>query len=576
MNIFSYIKTKINIMDVISEYTNLKKIGNYWKGHCPFHNEKTASFTVSPHKEIFYCFGCHTGGDVITFIAKMESCTPVEAINHIAERYQIELPKELKNKIVCDSHNKEKYFNICKIAAQWCHGYLIKSPHIIKYLQKRGLSTQIIEVFQIGYFPPGSQSIKSLISHFSKHSFLKDDLIEANIISQGQNTLYCPFGERIIFPIKDAIGRFCGFGGRIFKENDQRAKYYNSHENAYFNKGSLLFGFNQAKKSIKTKNHMFLVEGYMDCIAMHQHGFKNTVATLGTSCTIEHLKTLSRYVHQLYVMYDGDSAGQKAIMRLTDLCWQVNLELKVISLPKNEDPDSFLTKGGDLKPIIKSAQEILIFFIETTGKGFMSKPLNQKLNLARNIIKIINNLQDPITKDILLQRTSKILDIPIEAIKKELKNNFDNIKPNLKNDTKIPNPGQKLEKKIFFAIINDMELLNKDNEDFLINHLPDPLNKILLKLKIEKDKAQSLDFVTFFENLNENEGKYISRLLLEFDDNVEKTTFDQLFLQFQKRNWKYIVQNIKTKLFHAKKESNENEITNILNDFSKLKKKLLN
>jgi len=575
MSIFTHIKSKVNILDIVTEYTKLKRAGNYWKGHCPFHNEKTASFTVSPDKEIFYCFGCHIGGDAITFIAKAENCSPMEAAQHIAKRYQIPLPGDLKANFGTTKEEKNKYFSLCKLVALWCNGQLEKAPHVKQYLQNRGFMTKATHLFTLGYFPGGIRSIKSLLSHASQHSFMQQDLIDAKIISEGKTGLYSPFEDRIIFPIKDLLGQFCGFGGRIFKPNDQRAKYYNSHENSYFNKGSLLFGFDLAKKQIKNVDHIFLVEGYTDCLAMAQSGFPNTVATLGTACTLDHLKLLSRYVHQLYVMYDGDNAGQKAIIRLTELCWQVDLELKVINLPQNDDPASFLQNGGTLQKVVREAKDIFIFFIDTTAKDFMSKPLSQKLRLAKSIIHTITNLQDPIKKDILLQRASKSLGIPIESIK-SIPTKMTN-KQTLKSET-MPwqeYPGQALEKKIFFAIINNMKLLNKYNEEFLEKYFPSPLKDILTKLKLAKIKVPSLKFTSFFDSLGDNERQYISKIVLEFDEDIEEKTFEQLLLQFQKKNWKQIVQSIKNKLSQAKKDSNDTEVTHILQQFLDLKGKLL-
>jgi len=576
MNIFSYIKTKIHILEVVNEYTALKKAGNYWKGNCPFHSEKTASFTVSPHKEIFYCFGCHTGGDIITFISKVESCTPLQAANHLAEKYSIPIPQHLQS----ESDNgggqeKSNYFNLCKTVANWCHEQLLKHPYVMKYLLDRGFNKQTINLFQLGYFPGGLSSIRMLTNYAATKNFIQQDLLEAKIIAEGKRVLYSPFEDRIIFPIQDIIGQFCGFGGRIFKSGDQRAKYYNSHENHYFSKGSLLFGFDLAKKNIKNTDHMFIVEGYTDCIAMAQHGFSNTVATLGTACTLDHLKILSRYVDFLYVMYDGDNAGQKAIMRLTELCWQVNLELRVIAMESSQDPASFLHAGGNLQKLIKEAKDLFVFFIETVGKGFLSNPLSQKLKMAQSIIKTIENVQDPIKKDLLLQRASKTLGIPIESIKSKSDKASAPEGLNRTNSQNAPQTGPALEKKIFFAIINNTTLLDTYDEEFSIAYFPQPIKGILQKLKLAKAKQPSLDFITFFDTLDENDRQYISKILLEFDTKIEKKTFEQLLLQFQKKHWKHIVQNIKAKLSQAKEESNDTEVANILQNFLEIKKRLL-
>jgi len=577
MNIFSYIKTRIQILDVISEYTSLKKAGTYWKGHCPFHNERTASFTVSPSKEIFYCFGCHSGGDVITFIAKIEGCSQLESAKHLAERYHITIPNTLDYDTPKQPDAKEKYFQLCKIATEWYQQQLVKNPLVMQYLRQRGFNKEFIELFQIGYFSGGIQSVKSFIAYMNKYLFLNQDMIEASLLSEGKNSLYSPFEERIIFPIKDIMGRYCGFGGRIFKDNDLRPKYYNSHENSYFNKGSTLFGLDIAKKSIQKTNRVFLVEGYTDCIAMSQHGFLNTVATLGTACTSEHLKILSRHAENLYVVYDGDQAGQKAIIRLTELCWQFNIELKVVHLHNEQDPASLLCQGENIEKIIQNAKDIFIFLIDASGKDFSTQTLNQKLQSIKHIIKIINNIEDPLKKEILFQNASKTLSIPIESIKTHLDQKCSLRKPEKPQLPlqEITNEPQKLEKKIFFAIMNNIELLNRDNEEYLIEHLPNPFKTILQKLQKARVDFHSLNFNVFFNIVENKEKQQISKILLEFEEEIELKIFEQLLLQFQKKYWKHIVQKIKTKLDAAKKESNEKEVAKILNSFLDLKKKLV-
>src|SRR5579872_72411 len=251
MNLFTYLKNQISILDVIQEYTALKKAGIYWKGHCPFHHEKTASFTVSPHKEIFYCFGCHVGGDVITFIAKVENCSPMEAAKHLIDRHSIEIPEALLNNASATQGNeKNRYGEICHQVAQWCNTKLRDSAIARDYLTQRGITPASITYFSLGYFPGGLAAIKEFVSHMRDHNVLAQELVETHILAQGKTVLYSPFEERIIFPIKDQLGRNCGFGGRVFKQIDERAKYYNSRENEFFSKGTLLFGLDLAKKSI--------------------------------------------------------------------------------------------------------------------------------------------------------------------------------------------------------------------------------------------------------------------------------------------------------------------------------------
>ena len=344
MNLFSIIKQRLTILEVVSEYATLKKAGLYWKGCCPFHHERTPSFTVSPHKEIFYCFGCHAGGDVISFVAKIEHCSPIEAAKHLAERYNIPVPENVTWEKGTDSQEaKNTYYAPAPSLPAGAKSSSQSIPNRIEYLTSRGISRQSIQDFSIGYC---SGSIKSLLTYAQQENMLAQNFIDAHIIFEGRTGLYTPFEDRIIFPITDTIGRMVGFGGRVYKPGDERVKYYNSHDHAFFNKGMILYGLNAAKKAIPSQEAAFLVEGYTDLIQMHQHGFTAAVATMGTACTAEQLKLIARYAQKLYIMYDADPAGQNAIMRLVELCWQVALDPYVIRLPEGQDPASFLQSGG--------------------------------------------------------------------------------------------------------------------------------------------------------------------------------------------------------------------------------------
>lgn len=582
MSIFSFVKQKLSILDVVSEYVTLKKAGHYYKGCCPFHHEKTASFTVSPEKEICYCFGCHTGGDVIAFISRIENCTQIEAAKLLAEKYQIELPQELSSMTSGSLDNKKKYFQICTLLAGWCHDLLLKSPAILRYLYGRGINKACITDFEIGYFPGGLSAVNALLKFMASHHILAEDLIEANILSKGKTALYSPYEERIIFPITDHLGHHCGFGGRIYKNEDTRAKYYNSRENDFFNKGSLLYGFDLAKESMQKKNALFLVEGYTDCIAMVQHGYKNTAAVLGTACTVEHLKQVARYVNYVYVVYDGDAAGRQAILRLTELCWQVDLDIKIIQLPDGEDPASCLAKEVDLAYLIRKAENIFQFFIRVLGENFSQRPLSQRLQIARKITKIIGNLNDQLKQDILLQDASKVLDLPYSALKSEL--DYNEARP-ATAEQPDPQPEYianeafeavpKLEKKIFSAILNDVSLLNEQNKPYIYKLLPPILTDILKTVHTLKTAQPDLVFTMLFDKLEPAQKAIVSQVLLGSDDAVNVHDFDQLLAQLQKNHWKTIVHDIKIRMEAAKQKGNQEEIDQLIHDFSALKQKML-
>lgn len=588
MNIFSYIKSRISILDVISQYATLKKAGLYFKGICPFHSEKTPSFTVSPGREIFYCFGCHESGDLFTFISKVEHCSLLQAAQQVAERFSITIPDELlhqQQEWAKSGEEKDHYERICKIVATWAHTIISNNQEALQYLKHRNINVQSIKNYTIGYFPSGLKAIKNLIEYAKKENLLIQDLLNANIIAQGKTVLYSPYEDRIIFPIKDSMGRFCGFGGRTFKSHDQRAKYYNSKENPNFIKGSLLFNLDAAKKSMQKEDSVFLVEGYTDCIAMTQAGYTNTVATLGTACTLEHLKQLSRYVTNLIIVYDADSAGQKAIMRMAHMCWQTNLEFKIIQLPKGTDPSSYLHEHTTLEPLINSAQDIFSAIISTTGKDFDDKNMGQKVAAAREIISLIAKLDDPLKKEILLKNASDAFNMSISTLNQELQrqnSTSSTMQPknmNSSSDKKTQsksflNEISTLEKKLFCAMINPKVTLN-DDVAYLLDYFSPPLRELLQKYKELSSKHGVIETAQFFDVLSEHQKKLVSQLLIHHPDTLENNSFDELLIQFQKKHWKSYVFDVKQRITQAKSEHNHEEVTTILLRFQELKKKLM-
>ena len=575
MNLFSFIKQRLPILDVIQEHLVLKKAGNYWKGACPFHSEKTGSFTVSPHRGIFYCFGCQEGGDVISFVSKVENCTQVEAAKQLAERYNIELPETITQESTEKTDEKKRYFSLCQAVANWCHTQLFKHPSVMHYLEKRGFSQASINTFKIGYFPGGARSIRVLTKDIADEQFLLKDLLEAGIASEGKTT-YSSFEQRLIFPIKDHLGRNCGFGGRILKKTDERSKYYNSKENTYFQKGSLLFGLDIAKKEIQKTGQVFLVEGYTDCVAMAQYGYKNTVATLGTSCTIEHLKLLAHHAQTVYLVYDSDAAGQKAMLRLAELCWQVDLDLQVIFLPEGHDPATYLIDNGDLKSVIAQAQDILTFYVETLGKGFAQQPLQQKLASTRSFLSIVSNLSDSFKQDLILQKAARIFDLPFISLKKEMGYTKKNKPAEAKIEEKQPQMPifelSVLEKKFMCAILNNTQLLEREEVQRLLHYTPDPLQCLIAKLKQVKQADESETFASFFDTLEYHEKRMVNELLVSQENEED---FDQIVILLEKKYWKTIVSGTKLQLAQAEAEKNKAAVQKIVTSFLDLKKKLL-
>jgi DNA primase len=590
ISVFDFIKQNLPILDVVREYVSMRHLGNYWKGSCPFHTETDASFTISPDKGIFYCFGCHAGGDVIAFFAKAEQLTQFEAVQAIIDRFKIVVPPEILKKSPSkkkEHEGKDDYFYLCDEVAQWAHKQLLHDRAALEYLKNRGIETSEITYFLIGYFPGGLRAIDHFIKTMSRQNILTKDLLESGFISQGRSGMYSPFEERIIFPIRDSFSRCVGFGGRIFKASDERAKYYNSKESQWFNKGKVLFGLDLAKKEMQKQEVGFLVEGYIDALTMVKHGYANTVATLGTACTHDHLKTLSRYIKKVYVVYDGDAAGQKAILRLTELCWHVNMELSVIQLPEKEDPASFLYKGGDMHQLILKAQDIFTFFITTRGSEFFTLSLVSKLQAAQKIIEIIATNRDSFKRDVLLQEAASAMQIPFSSLKLLLADWISGKKREIRNvkadeacntdDSSLQSPLDIpwLEAKIVACIINSIIYDTPYELDEEIHSCLSPHARSILTFVQEVAVALPAHrrFQGLLERLSEEEKQWVMHTCLG-DDDASRATFDQLRALFCKQHWKNKVRDLKIKLLHATQEHDDVKVTLLLEQMTHLKKEM--
>lgn len=577
MNLFSYIKERVSILDVVSEYVSLKPAGSYWKGLSPFRQEKTPSFTVSPARGIYYCFSTAHGGDVIDFVAKMENCSPIEAAQMLAERYSIDIPTQLKQQNEAPSAtktNRQMHEKSCALFADWCHQQLLATPVAREYLRNRSISDETSKKFMLGYCPGGSAAVSSFVGEARKQGILTSDLVAANLLSEGNNGLYNPFEERIIFPIADHLGRPCGFGGRIFRPGDDRPKYYNSRDHDLFRKKQILYGLHHAKKQMQTTGQAYLVEGYMDCIAMAQAGYVNCVATLGTACTADHLAHLARLTQKVFVLYDGDTAGQQAIVRLAQLCWQVSLELMVIVLPQEDDPASFLTSHKSLDDLPTRPQTIFSFFISTLGNAFLRQQLQEKLGTIRQLLETIATLTDPLNRELLLQQAASAFDVPAASLKQELRKIMGGQVP--KNPVSPPtSQALDLEKKIFSVILSSGINLCTQDETFLLTHLTQPFQRLLGLLK-----EAAWDFGNFFSRLGDEERDLVSSLALispepmVSGEPVERA-FQELLVHFRRKKWREEISDMKVRLEQAQSAGNEDVVQKILVELRSLQETVM-
>ena len=381
---FQEIKAKNDIVSVISEYVSLKRSGRSLLGLCPFHNEKTPSFNVNQDKQFFYCFGCGAGGDVFSFIMKIENLEFIDAAKGLAERAGIPWP-ELSKKSETN-REKETYYKINQLAAALYSQFLLKTElgnKARQYLTKRGINIDLWKKFNLGCAPPAWHNLTDIIR---KKGLPLHHAEELGLIAMGENGYYDRFRDRIIFPITDSQGKIVGFGGRIMEQGEP--KYLNSPENILFHKGRFLYGVSCAKDSIRRSKKAIIVEGYMDVIQAHQGGFTQTVASLGTSLTREQAKLIKRFTSEVILAYDADAAGQNATLRGMEILEQAGLTVRVLNLPAGFDPDSFIKEKGaaNFERIIESAPGLLEFKIKSI---FRKHDLNSYQGKAQAIEEII-------------------------------------------------------------------------------------------------------------------------------------------------------------------------------------------
>lgn len=586
-SIFDFVRTRLDILDIVSRRVQLKRMGNYFKGPCPFHNERDASFTVSPDRGIFYCFGCHESGDAVAFTAKIDDLSQMEALELLIEHYNIDIPSEIRQSWHQSPDYKaqsSKHFAICKEVALWAHNTLKQTEYALNYVQQRGITAESIERFCLGLFP---SSINPIVKAMSQKGILTDDLVSVGILATADGRLYSPFQDRIIFPIRDHVGRFIAFGGRIFKPDDTRPKYYNSKESEQFQKGHILYGQDLAKEHQKTDKIAFLVEGYLDCISMAQGGFPNTVATLGTAATKHHLASLSRVVEKLYVMYDGDNAGQKAMLRLAELCWQTNIELLVVTLPGSSDPNSFLKAGGDLAPLVKAAPQLLEFFIQTKGKEFSSATLQGKIKLSREIIEVIARLTDPLKQNVLLQLTAQQLQLPLQPLKKlcrdcMLKEQGTATNEPTTTEQKAKAEEDSLEAQLFLiSLVGAYQAKEASiRAGFTINRLfleefPEELRNMLNSaLECQIYQATDAEFEQFLASRTTSERDWIAQGMLKYESRASLDHFNHAISVLAARRWKTLVHDARQKIRQAQRQQDQATVTQLLNDIEQLSQQL--
>lgn len=405
------IKEQNDIVDVISERVKLKRTGRNYTGLCPFHNEKSPSFSVSAEKQIYKCFGCGEAGNVISYIMKDRNLTFPEAARVLAERANISIDIDNKeNKVQQDMYNK--MYNINVEAARYFYNNLRKDKKAEEYFLNRGISEATMKKFGLGF---SFDRWDGLLLYLKKKGYSELDLFNAGlIIKSPKGSYYDRFRNRIMFPVFDYKGKVIGFGGRVL--DDSKPKYLNSPETTLFHKGVHLYGLNFVIKNNKSRT-IIIVEGYMDCISLHQYGFSNVVASLGTALTINQAKLLKKYVDTVIISYDADFAGQSATLRGLEILRNEGFDLRVLIVPKGKDPDEYIKNSGKqaFEKLVEDALPLIDYRLKRASEGINFSNSEMIIQYVKKVTEILADL-DPVEKDVYIKKISEETGIKEQAI----------------------------------------------------------------------------------------------------------------------------------------------------------------
>jgi DNA primase len=416
------IRNAADIVDIVSGHVHLRKRGKNFIGLCPFHQEKTPSFTVSDDKQIYHCFGCGAGGNVFKFLMEFRNISFVEAVEEVAEHIGIKIDYD-SNSFDQQQNELESLYELNVFAARFFSDNLLKnssSEDAREYLKNRNIKPQMQKIFGIGYAPYGWGNF---LSHAKENNIdLNDAKLLGLIDSNDKGEYYDKFRGRIIFPIFSPNGRVIAFGGRIMENQENTAKYLNSPESQIYSKRRSLYGLYHSKDEIRRLDRAILVEGYMDLVSLFQADVKNVVASSGTSLTDEQVQLLSRFTKNIIVLFDSDSAGQKASMRSIEILLKQDFEIKVISLPEGEDPDSYINKYGKSRfdELVSSAKNFLEYQTAQFEERGMFEDPNEMTKAVRELVKSLSLVNDELKRNFLMKSIAKKFNLREKLIETEL------------------------------------------------------------------------------------------------------------------------------------------------------------
>ena len=580
-DIIEEVASSNDIVDVVSQYVTLKRSGRNFLGLCPFHKEKTPSFSVSPDKQIFHCFGCGVGGNVIHFVSKIENISFIESLETLADKAGIILPKTNVGEDSKRLELKEKVYKINEEVAKYYHELLytdVAKP-AQEYVKKRKLTNKTLKDFQIGYAPTKNSLYKLL----KEKGFDDEAILASTLVKKYNNSFVDAFKNRLMFPIKDVRNRVIAFGGRVL--DDSKPKYINSPDTIVYNKGRNLYGLNVAKQTGKL-DKIIIVEGYMDCISLHQRGITNVVASLGTALTENQGRLLKKYSEKIVISYDSDGAGQNATIRGLDILKNLGCDVRILQMEGAKDPDEFVIKYGNgrFNLLVENAISLVEFKAKMLKANLNLENANDKIKFLKEIAKLLQNTDSKIEQEIYLDRISKRYSISKESIYAEVNKINGN-----KNSNKILEKNkpvvthnkskeitdevlQKREEAVIALLINgNNDIYEKIKNSISQEDIKIELNKRIVKKLYEQETENAIDL---FQDDEEAISKITEIMAKESDEPDEKTVTNIINI-YKKEKLIDLKNDILFKLNNTteveEKKSLEKELNDIIIKLAKIK-----
>lgn len=512
------VRAKNDIVDVVSKYVTLTRRGlNFW-ACCPFHNEKTPSFSVKQDGQFFKCFGCGESGNVFTFIMKMENVDFPTSVEILAKNAGLELPTDTENEEMKKrKHERDRVYAVLKATTEFYHKNLLENPESeqAKYLKERGLSREMIEKFQIG----ASLNFDSLPEHLRKLGFTAKEMMSAGVVGTGDdNRIYDFYGKRLIFPIFNSFGDVVAYSGRSVTPSPEHTKYKNTPQTIVFNKSEILFGYNFAR-DLK-KEHMLdtlvIVEGHIDVIACHQVGITNTIGCMGTALTTLHAKKIKQLVDNVILCLDGDNAGNMATYKAIDVLKQVGLNVRVVRLSGAKDPDEFIKKFGkdNFLEVLTNSIDCVDFVLTDSAKKYNLENNSEKNQYIQEALNYISKFSTPAEQEIYLKEVQKLVKIPIDALRKSMqKSEVKETCETIENLSDTPSNNYILESKIMLlASILYKKIENFENFSGLFGS-NDGLSELYKFLVQKKNANEDVTVSSLFDNFDISKNSLIDRVI---------------------------------------------------------------